>query len=118
MRMKFSSLMMILKQMGMGQNLCLKLKMFYEMLTTFQMFYYFNGRLPLSNGLLILPDGETPEGTEKINLNLFCEMFKETNSHSLVSIQFLSVLGIFLGFIFLYQDMQLQNYTITFHMKL
>ena len=95
--MKFNSLMMILKQMGMGKNLCLKLKMLYEMLITFQMFYYFNGRLPLSNGLLIVPDGETAEGTEKINLKLFCEMFKETNSHRLVSIQFLSVLGIFFG---------------------
>ena len=35
------------------------------------MFYYFNGRLPLTNGLLIFPDGDVPEGTEKINLKLF-----------------------------------------------
>ena len=34
------------------------------------MFCYFNGRLPLTNGLLIAPDGETLEGTEKINLKL------------------------------------------------
>ena len=47
------------------------------MLTTFQMFYYFNGRLPLTNGLLIVPDGETPDGTEKINLKLLYQMFKD-----------------------------------------
>ena len=47
------------------------------MLTTFQMFCYFNGRLPLTNGLLIVPDGETPDGTEKINLKLLYQMFKD-----------------------------------------
>ena len=61
------------------------------------MFYYFNGRLPLTNGLLIVPDREVPEGTEKINLKLLYEMFKNTQSHGLVSIQFLCALGIFFG---------------------
>ena len=61
------------------------------------MFYYFNGRLPLTNGLLIVPDGDVPEGTEKINLKLFYNMFKDTESHGLVSIQFLGALGIFFG---------------------
>ena len=61
------------------------------------MFYYFNGRLPLTKGLLIVPDGEVPEGTEKINLKLLYEMFKDTQSHWLVSIQFLSALGTFFG---------------------
>ena len=59
------------------------------------MFYYFNRRLPLTNGLLIFPDGETPEGTEKINLKLLYEMIKDAKSHRLVSIQFLCALGIF-----------------------
>ena len=31
-------------------------------------FYYLNGRFPLTNGLLIVPDGEMPQGKEKINL--------------------------------------------------
>ena len=61
------------------------------------MFYYFNGRLPLTNGLLIVPDGEVPDGTEKINLKLLYEMFKDTQSHELVSIPFLCALGIFVG---------------------
>ena len=59
------------------------------------MFYYFNGRLPLTNGLLIVPDGEVPEGTKKINLKLLYKMFKDTESHGLVSIQLLCSLGIF-----------------------
>ena len=50
------------------------------------MFYYFNGRLPLTSSLLIVPDGEVPEGTEKVNLKLLYEMFKDTQSHGLVSI--------------------------------
>ena len=61
------------------------------------MFYYLNGRFPLTNGLLIDPDGEVPEGKEKINLKQFYKMFKDTNSHGLVSLQFLCALGIFFG---------------------
>ena len=68
-----------------------------ELLTTFQILYYFNGRLHLTNSLLIVPDGETPKGTEKINLKRFYEMFKDLNSQGLVSIKFLSALGISLG---------------------
>ena len=61
------------------------------------MFYYLNGRLSLANGLLIFPKGEVPEGIEKINLKFLCEIFRDTNSHGLGSIQFLSTLGIFFG---------------------
>ena len=45
--------------------------------------------------MLIVPDGEMLEGKEKINLKRLYEMFKDTNSHRLVSLQFLSALGIF-----------------------
>ena len=62
-----------------------------------QLFYYLNGRLPLTNGLLIVPDGEVPDGEEKINLKNLYEMFKDTPSHGLVSLHFLSALGIFFG---------------------
>ena len=72
------------------------------------MFYHFNGRLPLTNGLLIIPDGKVPEGAEKINLKLLYEMFKDTQSHGLFSIQFLSVLGIFFGL-----DISIPKYVIT-----
>ena len=53
--------------------------------------------LPLTNGLLIVPDGEVPDGEEKINRKNLYEMFKDTPSHGLVSFAFLSALGIFFG---------------------
>ena len=61
------------------------------------MFCYFSGRLSLTNGLLIGPDGEVPKGTEKINLKNLYKMFKDTKSHGLVSVRFLYALGMFLG---------------------
>ena len=63
----------------------------------FSYFYYLNGRLPLTNGLLVVPDDEVPDGKQKINLKHLYEMFKDTNSHGLVSLQFLGALGIFFG---------------------
>ena len=72
------------------------------------MFYYFNGRLPLTNGLLIVPDREVPEGIEKINLKLLYEIFKDTQSHGLVSIQFLCALGILFGL-----DISIPKYALT-----
>ena len=66
-----------------------------ELLSTFHLFYHNNGRLPLSNGLLIVPDNEVPEGEEKINLKNLYEMFDYTKSHNSVSMQCLVVLGIF-----------------------
>ena len=62
-----------------------------------QLFYYLNGRLPLTNRLLIVSDGEVPDSEEKINLKNLYETFKDTPSHGLVSLQFLSALGIFFG---------------------
>ena len=37
----------------------------FELLRIFQLVYYLNGRLPLTNGLLPVPDGETPPGAKK-----------------------------------------------------
>ena len=79
-----------------------------ELLSIMQLFYYLNGRLPLTNGLLIVPDGEVPDGEEKINLKNLYEMFKDTPSHGLVSLQFLSALGIFFGL-----DMNIPKIAIT-----
>ena len=47
--------------------------------------------------MLIVPDGEVPDGEEKINLKNLYVMFWYTKSHGLVSMQFLGVLGIFFG---------------------
>ena len=68
-----------------------------ELLSTFQLFYHNNSGLPLTNELLIVPDGEVPEEEEKINLKNLYEILRYTKSHALVSLQFLGVLGIFFG---------------------
>ena len=72
------------------------------------MFYYYNGRLSLTNGLLVVPDGESPPGSEKISLKSLYEMFKDAKSHGLVSLQVLSALNIFFG-----GDIRLSKDTIT-----
>ena len=51
-----------LKANGWGVKSLLEVENAYELLTVFQIFYYLNGRFPLTNGLLIVPDGEVPEG--------------------------------------------------------
>ena len=58
--------------------------------------------------MLNVHNGEVPEGTEKINLKLLYEMFKDMQSHGLVSIQFLSALGIFFGL-----DISIPKYALT-----
>ena len=68
-----------------------------ELLSTFQLLYHNNGRLPITNSLIIVPDGDVPEGEEKINFKNLYEMFRYTKSHGLVSIQFLGALSIFFG---------------------
>ena len=68
--MKFNNLIMILKVMG-GDNSV-------ELLSTFQLFYHNHGRSQVTNGLLIVPDGEVTEGEKKINLKNLYEMFKYT----------------------------------------
>ena len=45
--------------------------------------------------LLPVSDGEIPPGSEKISLNSLYKTFKDTKSHGLVSLHFLSVLDIF-----------------------
>ena len=84
-----------LKLNGWLAKSLLEIENAYELLIVIQMFCYLKGKRPLTNGLLVVPDGEIPEGTEKINLKLLYEMFKDTNSHGLVSIQFLCAIGIF-----------------------
>ena len=66
----------------MGVILLLDIENAYELLTIFQMFYYLNGRLSLTNGLLVVSNGEVPEGSEKINLKNLYEMFKDTHSQA------------------------------------
>ena len=50
----------------------------------------------MTNGLLVVPDGNSSERS-KINLKQLYEIFKDTKSHGLVSLQFLCALDIFFG---------------------
>ena len=60
-----------------------------ELLNIFQTFYHTAGRLPLSNGLLIVPDGDVPVGEDRVNMKSLYDMFRHTYySHGLVSLRF------------------------------
>ena len=72
-----------LKANGWGVKSLLEVENAFELLNVFQIFYYLNGRFP--------------DGEGKMNLKRFYEMFKDTNSDGLVSLQFLCALGIFSG---------------------
>ena len=74
-----------IKSNGWGVRSLLEIDNTYDLLRIFQMFFHFNGRLPLTNGLLIVPDGETSEGAEKNSMKDLYEMFQGTKSHGLVS---------------------------------
>ena len=58
-----------------------------ELLQIFQYFYSLNGRLPLSNSLIVVPDGDAPP-EDKLNMKNLYDLFKNTNSHGLVSLPF------------------------------
>ena len=79
-----------LKNNEWGAKTLLEIENSFELLSFFQLFYYLNGRLPLTNGLLVVPDSETPDGKEKINIKNLHEIFKD-------SPRFLGALGIFFG---------------------
>ena len=86
-----------LKVHGWGVKSVVEIEDSVAVLCIFQMFYYCKKRLPLANGLLVVPDGEIPSCSEKISLKFLYEMFKDTKSHGLVLLQFLSALNIFFG---------------------
>ena len=75
-----------LKANGWGVKSIVDIEECIELLKLFQLFYYFHGRLPLTNGLLLSPDGETSGGFKIISFKNLCEMFKDTESHGLISV--------------------------------
>ena len=80
-----------MKANGLGIKTILEIDNASNMLSNFQLFYYNTGRFPLSNKLIIVPDGDVPDGEEKINMKNLYEVFQHTKSHGLVSLQFLEV---------------------------
>ena len=67
-----------------------------DFMTIFQTFYQLTGRLSLSNGLLVIPDGDPPPGEDRVNMKSLYEMFRHTNSHGLVSLPFLGLIQYYL----------------------
>lgn len=63
-----------------------------ELMNIFQNFYNLMGRLPLSNGLLVVPDGDAPPGEDRVNMRNLYELFKHTKSRRLVSLPFLRLI--------------------------
>ena len=57
-----------LKSNGWGVKSIVEIEDCIGPLKLFQLFYYFNGRFPLTNVLLPILDRETPDGSEKISL--------------------------------------------------
>lgn len=64
-----------IKSNGWGVKNLLDIKKAMELLSVFQTFHQNTARLPLTNGLLIVPEGDVPDGEEKINMKNLYEMF-------------------------------------------
>ena len=62
-----------------------------ELMKIFQDLYTLTGRLPLSNGLLVLSDGDAPP-EEKLNMKHLYDLFKNTKSHGIVFLPFLGLI--------------------------
>ena len=60
-----------------------------RMLNLFQDFYVSTGRLPAFYGLLVVPDGDTSENSNKVNMRNLYDLFKNTKSHGLFFAPFL-----------------------------
>ena len=67
-----------------------------DFVNIFQTFYQITGHLPLSNGLLVIPDGNSLPGENRVNMKSLYNMFRDTNSHGLVSLPFLGILQYYL----------------------
>ena len=68
-----------------------------ELLQVFDLFYYINGRLPYTTGLLPIPDGNFPAFVDgqKISIKKLYEEFHGTLSHSVVTVPFLCALNLY-----------------------
>lgn len=80
----------------MGIKRIIDVKDAEDFVNIFQTFYQLTDRLPLSNGLLVIPDGDPPPGEKRVNMKSLYDMFKHSNSHGLVSLPFLGILQYYL----------------------
>ena len=66
-----------------------------ELMQIFQDLYTLTGRLLLSNGLLVVSDGDAPP-EEKLKMKHLYDLFKNTKSHGIVSLPFLGLIQYYL----------------------
>ena len=68
-----------------------------ELLMLFDFFYFVNGRFPTTGVHMFIPRADLPMEVngEELNIKKLYEKFRTTNSHALVSSQFLAALNIF-----------------------
>lgn len=71
----------------------------FELMKSFDIFYYLNGRFPYTNGLLWVPNDDKPNiiSGEKLSLKRLYKLFCGTHPRGLVSMQFLATLNLFLS---------------------
>ena len=81
-----------IKTNGWGIKKVTEIQDAQELLKIFQNFYTMIGRLPTSNGLLVVPDGDAAPGENKINMKQLYDLFKNSNSHGIVSLPFLGLI--------------------------
>ena len=93
--MKLISLMTNMTSNGWGAQAIVEIENSVELLCIFQMFYYFNGRLHLPTDFCRRQMAKHQRDLKKISMRTLYELFKDTKSHGLVSLQFLSVLKLF-----------------------
>ena len=106
---------------GSGLNYIQNVESATELLMLFDFFYFINGRYPATTAHTFIPRPELPMEVngEEINIKNLYEKFRWTNSHGLVSSQFLAALNIFFGgnpeisqknLTEFYQNMTVSNY--------
>ena len=68
-----------------------------ELLMLFDFFHFVNGRFPTTGVHTFIPRADLPMevNDEELNIKKLYEKFRTTNSHALVSSQFLAALNIF-----------------------
>ena len=77
-----------IKANGWGIKKITEIQDAHELMKIFQDFY--TGILPLSNSLLVVPDGDVPPD-EKVNMRQLYDLYKNTKSVGLVSLPFLGL---------------------------
>ena len=80
---------------GGGVQSIVEIENSVELLSIFQMFYYFNRRIPVINDLLQVQYGETPEQSEETSMKTSYEFLRIQNLTDLFLFKFYQPLTFF-----------------------